>query len=248
MQAVIVDDELKGRNLLKELLTRSFPELEVAAMARNAEEGVQFIRRFNPDLIFLDVNMPGKTGFEMLQDLQPVSFEVVFVTAYHEFAIRAFKYNAFDYILKPIDYEELDQCMTRLREKQRQHDVHVQVNSLLQTFQHPRSLPERIMVHSMDGMSVIPIQDIIYLEAAGAYSIFYIRDQDKLISSLNLKEYEDLLGPHRFFRVHHSYLINLAEVKKFVKTEGGHVLMSNGDKVDVSKRRKDDFIQLLTGV
>ncbi len=247
MRAIIIDDEQKGRNLLKELLARAIPNLVIQAEAKNADEGIQLIHRYEPDLIFLDVNMPGKTGFDMLQALQPVKFEIIFVTAYHEYAIRAFKYNAFDYILKPIDYEELEQCMARLQEKRRDRDLHGQVSSLLHTVQQPKSLPERIMVHSMDGMSVIPIVDIIYLEAAGAYSIFYIRDQDKLISSLNLKEYEDLLTPHRFFRVHHSFLINLAEVKKFVKSEGGYVLMSNGSKVDVSKRRKEEFLQLLTG-
>lgn len=245
MRALIIDDELKGRNLLNELISSRFPEITILGLAKDADEGIQYILKYKPDVVFLDINMPGKSGFDMLQEIKPVFFEIIFITAYDKYAIRAFKYHAFDYLLKPIDAEELSACIERLKEKQLQLDLRNRLESLITQIHRPREVPDRITVNSLDGITVIPVADIIYLEAAGTYTLFYLKNKEKIVSSLNLKEYEDLLADHHFFRIHNSFLINLAEVKKFIKTDGGSVLMSNENEVPVSKRRKDEFLKLL---
>lgn len=245
MKAIIIDDEPKGRNLLREMMEREFPDINIVALAANANEGIRMIRQHEPDVIFLDINMPGMNGFEMLQKLQPAKFETVFITAYDQFAIKAFRYHAFDYLLKPIDSEELSLCISRLKENKRITESDARLESLVQQIHHPDLIPDRITVHSMNGITVIPVAGIFYIEAAGAYSIIYSKDQDKIISSVNLKEYEDLLTERGFFRAHNSFLINMAQVKKFLKEDGGSIIMSNGSRVILSKRRREEFLRLL---
>jgi len=245
IRAIIVDDEPKGRNLLKELISDRFPEIHILALAQNADEGIHTITKFRPDVIFLDINMPGKTGFDMLAEIHNINFEIVFITAYDKYAIRAFRYHAFDYLLKPVDAEELTNCIERLKEKRLQMDLSERLGLLISQIHHPQQIPDRITINSLDGITIIPVGDIIYLEAAGTYTLFYLKSSDKIVSSLNLKEYEELLFDHHFCRVHNSFLINLAEVKKFIKADGGSVMMSNGTQVSVSKRRRDELMALL---
>jgi two-component system LytT family response regulator len=231
--------------LLNELIANRFPEIKIVALAKNADEGIESISKYAPDVVFLDINMPGKSGFDMLQEIQPVHFETIFITAYDKYAIRAFRYHAFDYLLKPVDAEELSNCVERLKEKQLQLDFKERLESLVAQIHHPQQIPDRITINSLDGITVIPITEIVYLEAAGTYTLFYLKNKEKIVSSLNLKEYEDLLSVHHFFRIHNSFLINLAEVKKYIKADGGSVLMSNENEVSVSKRRRDEFLKLL---
>lgn len=245
MKAIIVDDEGKSRSLLQELMKAYFPDVSVAALAKNASEGIAGIRLYNPDVVFLDINMPLKNGFEMLQELGEYAGEVIFVTAYNEYAVKAIRYNAFDYLLKPIALEELHNCMERLQEKNKNNKLQDRLQSLLRQLQSPARKPDFLTIHSMEGISVLPIADIMYLEASGSYTFFYCRDQEKIISSSNLKDYEELLADHQFFRVHNSFLINMRAVRKYIKGDGGRVLMSNGDTLDVSKRRKEDFLKML---
>lgn len=245
MQAIIVDDEIKGRNLLRELIGREFPDIRISTVASDAREGILLIKQYSPDVVFLDINMPGMDGFEMLQELQPVHFDTVFITAYDQFAIKAFRYNAFDYLLKPIDKDELAHTIERLKEKKAQTDFNRRLNSLMNQLKQPDRIPDRLTIHSMDGITVMPIADIIYLEAAGAYTIFYWKDEEKIISSINLKEYEELLSEQDFFRVHNSFMINMHHVKKFLKEDGGCILMSSGARINLSKRKREEFLRLL---
>ncbi|HEX5555049.1 MAG TPA: response regulator [Chitinophagaceae bacterium] len=245
MHAIIVDDELKGRNLLRTLLEKDPSGISIVGIAAGAREGIELIRQHHPDVVFLDIHMPEMNGFEMLQELRPASFDTVFVTAYDQFAIKAFRYHAFDYLLKPIDADELTRCTNRLQEKKTQADFQRRLESLLHQLEQPGHLPDRITIHSMDGITVIPIASILYLEAAGAYTIFYCADQDKIISSINLKEYEDLLSEQGFFRVHHSYLVNMGHVKKFLKEDGGCILITGGSRIQLSKRKREEFLRLL---
>ncbi|MGH2645173.1 MAG: LytR/AlgR family response regulator transcription factor, partial [Chitinophagaceae bacterium] len=224
-----------------------YPDVQIAALASNAKEGIQLIRHHHPDVVFLDINMPGMNGFEMLQELQPVSFDTVFITGYDQFAIKAFKYNAFDYLLKPIDTDELSYCIERLKEKKSQTDFQRRLKSLITNLEQPERIPDRLTIHSIDGITVLLIADIIYIEAAGAYSIFYWKDQDKVISSVNLKGYEELLSEQGFFRVHNSFLINMKQVKKILKEDGGCIIMSNGARILLSKRKREEFLRLLEG-
>lgn len=245
MKAIIVDDEKGSRNLLFEILSLEYPEIEVVGQAANAQEGIELIRMQEPELVFLDINMPKMDGFGMLEALQPVHFETVFITAYNQFAIKAFKYNAFGYLLKPIDSEELGEVIARLKERKAKGDLHLRLQNLLAQLEQPDKLPPRITIHSMDGITVINIADIMYLEAAGAYTIFYWNQNEKIISSTNLKEYESLLNEHGFCRVHNSFLVNLRQVRKILKENGGYILMANNARILLSKRKREEFLKRL---
>lgn len=245
MQAIIVDDEPGSRSLLSGLITEGYPDIRILGLGADAAEGIRLIRQYHPDIVFLDIHMPGMNGFDMLREVQPATFDTVFITAYDQFAIKAFRYNAFDYLLKPIDTEELAHCMERLQEKKAQTDLYHRLETLITQFRQPARLPDRITIHSMDGITIIPVADIIYLEAAGAYTLFYWKDQQKVVSSVHLKQYEELLGERGFFRSHHAYLLNMAHVRKFLKEDGGSILMSDGSRLQLSKRKREEFFRLL---
>jgi two-component system, LytTR family, response regulator len=244
MKAIIIDDEQKGRNLLNEVVKRYCPDLEIGGLAQNAAEGIALIRSYQPDFVFLDIQMPEVNGFQMLELLNEISFDIVFVTAYNDYAVKAYKYAAFDYLLKPVDPEELQDTVRRLREKQKNLNLQGRLDLLMKTLEKPHQLPSKITIHSTDGITILNISEIVYLEADGPYSIFYLEKGHKIVSSHNLKEYEEILEPHRFFRTHHSYLVNLNHIRKYVRSDA-YVLLSNGQHVDVSKRRKDEFLQVL---
>lgn len=245
MKAIIIDDEKRSRNLLHEIITQEFPEISVVGLAASAVEGIDQVKKWQPDVVFLDINMPLMGGFEMLQALNPFSFEVIFVTAYDQFAIKAFKYNAFGYLLKPIDVDELVVVISRLKERKIQGDTNLRIQNLLTQLAQPDKLPPRLTIHSMDGITVINIADIMYLEAAGAYTIFYWNQSEKIISSTNLKEYESLLNEHGFCRVHNSFLVNLRQVRKVLKEDGGYILMANNARILLSKRKREEFLKRL---
>ena len=245
LTALIIDDELKGRNLLNELVKRYRPDVEVLGLAQSATEAISLIRQFNPDFIFLDIQMPEINGFQMIELMGHIDFEIVFVTAYNEFAVKAYKYAAFDYLLKPVDPDELNKTIERMKIKRQQMGLQERLSLLMKTLEEPKKLPTKITVSNSDGISVLNISEIIYMEADGPYTTFFMLDNSKLVSSHNLKEYEDLLSEQGFFRSHHSFLVNLNHITKYLKSDG-YALMSNGKHVEVSKRKKDEFVQRIT--
>ncbi len=245
LTTLIIDDEPKGRNLLNELVKRYCPDVEVLGLAQSATEAIALIRQYNPDFIFLDIQMPEINGFQMIELMGHIDFEIVFVTAYNEFAVKAYKYAAFDYLLKPIDPDELNKTIERLKMKRQQVGLQERLSLLMKTLEEPKKLPSKITVSNSDGISVLNISEIVYMEADGPYTTFFMANNSKLISSHNLKEYEDMLSEHGFFRSHHSFLLNLNHITKYLKSDG-YALMSNGKHVEVSKRRKDEFVQRIT--
>ncbi len=245
LKTIIIDDEQKGRNLLNELVKRYCPEVEVLGLAESATEAILKIRQLKPDFIFLDIQMPEINGFQMIEMMGDIDFEIVFVTAYNEYAVKAYKYAAFDYLLKPVDPEELNKTIERLKLKRQQVSLQERLSLLMKTLEDPKKLPSKITVSNSDGISVLNISEIIYLEADGPYTTFFLMNGTKIVSSHNLKEYEEILSDNGFFRSHHSFLLNMNHVSKYLKSDG-YALMSNGKHTDVSKRRKDDFVQRLT--
>lgn len=244
LTTLIIDDEIRGRNLLRELVNRYCPEIELLGMASSALEGIEMIRKYHPNFIFLDIKMPGMTGFEMIEALDDIDFDIVFVTAYNEFAVKAYKYSAFDYLLKPVDPDELKATVHRLQNKRQSQTLSARLNLLMKTLEEPRKLPSKITISAADGITILNIDEIIYLEADGPYTTFFLQDGTKIISSHNLKEYEELLTDHGFFRSHHSFLLNMNHIKKYIKSDG-YVLMSNGRHAEVSKRKKEEFMTRL---
>jgi two-component system, LytTR family, response regulator len=238
--AVIIDDELHGRLALREKLKLFCPEVEVLAEAENGKTGLDIIRQYQPELIFLDVEMPEMSGFELLNQLKNRTGHLVFTTAYNQYAIKAIKHAAFDYLLKPIDIEELKNTVRKAAAT----EIPEERKEILQ--QHKTFT--RLAVATLEGLHFITINTIIHLQADSNYTTFYLNDGTKFISSKSLIDYEMILQEHNFFRCHHSHLINLNYVNKFLKNEGGQILLSNGTLVDLSRRKKKEFLDRVSGL
>ena len=238
--AVIIDDEANGRLVLREKLKLFCPEVEVLGEAENGKTGLDIIRQYHPELIFLDVEMPEMNGFELLNQLNERTGHIIFTTAYNQYAIKAIKHAAFDYLLKPIDIEELKNTV----KKAINTEIHVERKNI---FNQNKSFT-RLAVATLEGLQFITISTIIHLEADSNYTTFYMKDGTKFVSSKSLIEYEAILEEHNFFRCHHSHLINLECVNKFLKNDGGQIQLSNGTLVDLSRRKKKDFLDKVAGM
>lgn len=244
INAVIVDDEHYAAQALVTLIKKNCPDVTIAAVCNNAKEAVKIIRELQPQLVFLDIEMPYLNGFELLEMLAPVSFECIFTTSYDQYAIKAIRFSALDYLLKPVDAEDLKAAVNRVTGK-RSPSLEQQMELLLSKFQQPLPAVNRIALPTLDGLQIIPVDTILYCSSSSNYTIFNLTEDQKLIISRTLKEIEEMLEEYRFLRVHHSYLVNLNEVRKYNRGEGGSLLMSNGATIDVSRSRKEMLLKKL---
>jgi two-component system, LytTR family, response regulator len=244
INAVIVDDEHYAAQALVTLIKKNCPDVTITAVCNNAKEAVKVIRELQPQLVFLDIEMPYLNGFELLEILAPVSFECIFTTSYDQYAIKAIRFSALDYLLKPVDAEDLKAAVNRVTGK-RSPSLEKQMELLLSRFQQPQPAVNRIALPTLDGLQIIPVDTILYCSSSSNYTIFNLTDDQKLIISRTLKEIEEMLEEYRFLRVHHSYLVNLNEVRKYNRGEGGSLLMSNGATIDVSRSRKEMLLKKL---
>lgn len=241
IKTIIIDDEKKAIINLSVLLKTYCNNVDIIGSAVSIDDGVELIEKLNPDLIFLDVKMPFGTGFDLLNKLNNIDFQVIFVTAYNQYAIQAIKCNALDYLLKPIDIEELikavDKCSFKTKEDQR-------VNSLLREINEGKS-PTKIALANEGGYTMVPIDSIIRCEASVNYTIFHIENAKSITVTRTLKQFEDLLPKDKFIRVHQSNLVNIDKVEKFYKTDGAYLLMSDSSKISISRRKKEEVESLL---
>jgi two-component system, LytTR family, response regulator len=245
LQVIIVEDEPRGRETLKNLLTEYCTDIEIAGMAGTVKEGIDVIRNRRPDLVFMDIELHSGTGFEILENVDRFDFEVIFTTAFENYAIRAIKFSAIDYLLKPIDISELREAVEKARQRRELNLQNNKLWNLVQNFNRQKDDQKIITLSTADGFEFVEIADIVKLEADGAYTLFFIKPNRKLLVSKNLKEYETLLTEYNFYRVHHSCLINLNEVEKYVKSEGGYIVLKDGSTANISQRRKEKFLELM---
>jgi two-component system, LytTR family, response regulator len=243
LKGVIIDDELKSRESLKILLDDFCDNIEVKAVCENCAQGIEAIKTYNPDVVFLDIQMHRESGFDLLSQLSTIRFEVIFTTAYSEYAIKAFKVSAIDYLLKPISIDELKKALEKV-EKKLNGNISLRIEQLMQNLR-PSSQSNKLALPTIEGLIFIRTEDILYCEASSNYTIFHMTDGKHHVVSRTLKEYDDLLEPHNFFRIHNSYLVNLNSVKMYVRGEGGYVIMNNEKALDVSKRKKQAFLERL---
>ncbi|MCB0643549.1 MAG: response regulator transcription factor [Phaeodactylibacter sp.] len=243
LRTIIVEDEKHNRETLKNLLAEFCPEIELVGMAANVEEGVQLIRAEQPDLLFLDIELQTATGFDLLQQVEHLTFDVIFTTAFDQYAIQAIKFSSLDYLLKPIDIDELQQAVQKAVRKNEADLGKAQLELLLSNLNRQQTGQKRICLSTSDGLEFLHVQDIMYCEANGSYTNFVLKEGRKLVVSKHLKGYENLLDGAPFMRVHNKYLINLEEVQRFVKSEGGYILMKNGDHVSISPKKRDEFME-----
>lgn len=244
INTIIVDDEAKGRLALKQKLADYCPGVKIVAEASNGSEGLLLISRFKPDLIFLDIEMPGMSGFEMLNEIKNKNFHVIFTTAYDQYAIKAIKYAAFDYLLKPVDIAELQASVEKIN-KASAFNTKKQAELLIQNMQQPKIKLHKLAIPTLDGLLFFDISSIVHLEANSNYTTIYLFDKTKIIASKTLKDFEELLPEDLFFRTHHSHIINLNFIKRYIKGDGGQIELQNGNYVDVSRRKKEEFLKAM---
>lgn len=240
LRAIIVDDELRGLKAIEKLLQLNCPDVEVVASCMSAAEAELSITELRPELVFLDIAMPGKSGLEMLKDLKDNTAEVIFITAHNNYMIQAFHFSAIDYLLKPIEDDLLVNAVKRASLRIKDKLSHQRLETLLYNI-HQNGSPNKmkLCIPSIDGIQVVNIKDIIACEAKSNYTNLYFESDTTFCSSKPIHVYEDLLENNGFVRIHRSFLVNLAHIKEYRRGEGGFVILSNGFEVEVSRRRKD---------
>ncbi len=245
IKTLIIEDELKSRDVLMKIIEKNCPELVVVGNASNVTEGVEMIKSLKPDLVFLDITMPDGSGFDLLEQVSDQKFDLIFATASNSHAIRAFKYSASDYLLKPIDIEELRNAVLRVVKRKSETPDMNNLNFLIQQLKRSDDNFQKITLPTGNAYEIINLKDIVRCEADGSYTYFYLTDKRKLMVSASLKHYEELLPEQDFIRVHHHNLINMNHVVRFLKEDGGYAVMSDGSKIEISRRKKDMFMERL---
>ncbi len=244
IKALIVDDEPYCSESLAVLLQRYCPEVQIVGTSANGLEALATIKKHTPDLVFLDVEMPKMNGFEMLEQLPSMNFDLIFTTSYDKYALKAFRFSAIDYLLKPIDREELQKAVQKLLLRS-QKPITEQLEILFQKMHRVSTPIGKIALPTMEGLQLVTIDSIISCDSDSNYTIVRLKNKEKLVVSRTLKDVEELLEDHAFVRVHHSYLVNLNEIIKYVKGEGGYLVMSDGSMIDVSRSKKEVLLKRL---
>lgn len=243
IKAILIDDEERARNTLSSLLANYCPEINVLATCSNVPDGVLAINKHKPDVVFLDIEMPDYNGFELLGFFREIDFDIIFVTAYSEYAVKAFEISAVDYILKPIDIDQLKNSVEKLKQKKLHSQMQEQIELLKESYRGDDI--RKIALSMSNGLTFVEVSDIILLEADGAYTTFYLKDGQKILVSKKLKFYEDILSNRsHFFRTHRSYFININYIKNYSRGENA-ILMDNDFLVTISRDRKQEFESLL---
>jgi two-component system LytT family response regulator len=243
LNAVIIEDEKKSREVLRKLIHDYCPDVHISGMAESVSQGIELIRTEKPDLVFLDIEMQSGSGFDLLEKIGKVNFDVIFTTAYEQYALKAIKFSALDYLLKPIDITELKAAVEKVTMRNDRQNENEKVSQLIRNFNN--KLQHKITLSTSDGLMFILVEDIIRCEAQGAYTTFYFKNRKNIMVSKNLKEFQILLEDYQFFRIHNSHLINLNEIEKYKKADGGSVLMSDGSIISISESRRQEFLNLI---
>ncbi len=243
IRVIIIDDEPGNIDVLKKMITDFCEDIEIAGTAASVEEGITVIKQAKPDLVFLDIEMPGKNAFDLIDHLNPVGFEIIFVTAFEHYALKAFRYSAIDYLLKPVNIKELREAVEKARKRIKERNFQDRLNNF---FNIERKKETKIAVQLKDGYDFINYNDIVCCSSEGAYTLIYLVNGDKLLSSSNLKHFVELLPEDIFCRIHHSYLVNLHHAVRYSKGRGGTLLMVNKMSLEVSQRKKDELLNRFT--
>ena len=240
INAVIIDDEKNNIDNLKGLLLKHCHEVKVVAEAMNAGEGVKMISQYQPELILLDIQMPGKNGFEMLQSLPNRDFEIIFVTAFDQYGIQAIKFSAIDYLLKPVNIDELKTAGGKVVEKKKKESENLRLENLLQYLQNQQQKTQhRLALATVKETRFVNTDEIIRCESSNAYTSFYLTGGEKIVVSKPIFEYEELLKDYGFIRCHQSHLVNKSKVKSWIRKQGDHLLMEDNSQIPVSRNKKE---------
>jgi two-component system, LytTR family, response regulator len=244
IRTILVDDEIDSIRVLTKLLTDYCPEVSIIGQADGVDTATELIRKTGPDLVFLDIEMTQGNAFDLLNRLMPVDFQVIFVTAFDNHAIRAFKYSAVDYLLKPVNIDELRNAVQRVT-KPREKQVMNQMENFLADMSALKMSWQKIALPTLTGLLLVAVSDIIRLEAKGGYTLIHFSDKQPIMTTRGIKEYEDILPDVVFYRVHSSHIINMGKIQKYQRGRGGYVIMEDGSSVEVASRRREEFLTRL---
>lgn len=247
IKAILIDDETNALEVMEWLLKTYCPEVDIIGQFQDGELALQHLPALQPDVVFLDVEMPKLNGFEFLEKVKVRNFDVVFTTAYDKFAVRAFKYAALNYLLKPVDPDELIQTIKRISEDKKSVRQE-QMELLFQNLINKDIQPERIALSTTDGVIFAYTKEIVYCKAESNYTTIILENGKKILVAKTLKEIDETLAGKDFFRVHKSFLVNVQHITRFVRGEGGYIVMPDGTQITVARERKDDFMQLFTKI
>lgn len=245
LNAILVDDEESNISSLKEKMNRHCPQVKIIATCDTAQKAINAINSLQPDLVFLDIEMPVMNGFLMLQQLNFKNFELIFTTAYDHYAIKAIRFSALDYLVKPIEIEELKTAINRAEEKKKSLTSNDQLQLLLENLASKKNKSLRIAIPTTEGLQFVKVNDIIYLEANVNYTHIFLSENKKYIVCHTLKDFEEMLSADTFLRIHNSYIINKNFAEKYIRGEGGQVVLTNGTILDVAKRKKAEFLKAI---
>ncbi|MGD1892597.1 MAG: LytR/AlgR family response regulator transcription factor [Cyclobacteriaceae bacterium] len=246
IRTLIIDDEEDAREALRLSIEMYCTNIDLLDTCNSAEEGLKAIHEHQPDLVFLDIQMPRLTGFDLLQRVASIPFEVFFVTAHDQYAIKAIRFSALDYLLKPVDVDDLMQAVRRVEQRLQKANSIFQYQSLVHNAQLKPGQINRLAVPASDGIEFLDPNEIVYCQADGNYTTLHLTHRKKKLISKNLKDFEYLLAESGFCRVHHSSLINLKHIQKYIKGEGGCVILTDNHHVDISRRKKEVFLHQLS--
>ncbi len=248
LKAIIVEDELRSRETLSGMLKLYCKNVNVIAEADGVRAGLNVIKENKPDVLFLDIQMPDGSGFKLLESLDNIDFDIIFTTAYDQFAIKAIKFSAIDYLLKPIFPDDLVAAVKKAEEKQEARNTKKSVEVLLENIRRPESETPKIVLSTSERINVVKVKDIVRCESDNYYTFFYFTDGKRLLVSKTLKENEELLSDYNFIRPHKSHLINVLYIKSYNKQDGGSILMTDGSQVPVSRRKKEKIIEIINNL
>jgi two-component system LytT family response regulator len=248
LQVLIIDDEPNAREIISTTLLSVCKNAQVCGTADSVKSGIKAIEQFQPDIVLLDVQMPDGTGFELLSKLKEIDFKVIFITAHQEFAMQAIKFSALDFILKPVDGEELLAAIKKAEETIEQKNISVNMSALQSNMQHASKENKKLILKSSDHIHAINVKDIIRCESEGNYTRFMMGDGKKLLATKILKEFDEMLQGYGFFRVHQSHLINIDFFETYKKADGGTIIMKDQSKIPLASRKKDAFLKLLSSL
>ncbi|MEK6155440.1 LytTR family DNA-binding domain-containing protein [Flavobacteriaceae bacterium 3-367] len=241
--AIIVEDMLDALELLKSDIETRYPEIKVTGTARSVVEAAKLLRKKEPDILFLDIMLGDGTSFDLLEIFPNLKSKIVFITASDEFAIRAFKFAAIDYVLKPYSDEALGKAITRAKEQIGPNEERLAI--LKDTLSAPERKPDKISLHTLDKIIIVNLDDIVRCESDSNNTIFYLKDKRKIFVTKTLKYFSDMLKRYEFLRIHQSHLVNLQYISAFIKTDGGYLMLKNGENVPVSVRKKTEIMEIL---
>jgi len=244
LKVIIIDDEPYCCEILAAMLESDCPDVELVSTCNNGPDAIAAIKRYSPNIIFLDVEMPKMNGFEMLEQLPSLNFHLIFTTSYDQYALKAIRFSAIDYLLKPIDREELRNAVQKVKDRF-QVPIPQQLEILMEKLRQPSNAINKIALPTMEGLQMIPIDSIVSCESDDNYTHFKLKNGKKLLVTRSLKEIEESLEQYPFIRVHRSYLVNLNEIEKYIKGEGGYLVMSDGTTIDVARNKKETLLKKL---